>query len=340
MRAMAMTSARLAPGTDTSVRSLQRMLSELLPSAGSLGGAGAGPSLEVGSGPTELPRLISALVIEGRSLRARTVSAGEPAAFSGFLDGTQESRIVQYVEGLPLVHGRVGAVIRVRKNRRLATWRHEVSERLYAPRRLLSSAVNAALDALSIEVVDTTAGTDGTTPGEHPFAIRDAAIHKVQEDRERAEHRLAERWCNVVREPLFIDGGISANDRVATSGCAVGVVKSHRTLYAEGEGLQVIFSLGAGERTTVFRITSPKRTTVASWYLRLRDPVGHDPMWGLVRVEAQHPEAEPEGRIFERADSVSRSILAEAAPLALPDSRWDKMVYGIRDCEEFLRAVM
>jgi hypothetical protein len=27
-------------------------------------------------------------------------------------------------------------------------------------------------------------------------------------------------------------------------------------------------------------------------------------------------------------------------PLALPDSRWDKMVYGVRDCEEFLRAVM
>ena len=26
-------------------------------------------------------------------------------------------------------------------------------------------------------------------------------------------------------------------------------------------------------------------------------------------------------------------------PLALPDGRWDKMMYGIRDCEEFLRAV-
>jgi hypothetical protein len=35
---------------------------------------------------------------------------------------------------------------------------------------------------------------------------------------------------------------------------------------------------------------------------------------------------------------VSRWILAERAPLALPDARWDRMVYGIRDCEEFLRA--
>jgi len=36
---------------------------------------------------------------------------------------------------------------------------------------------------------------------------------------------------------------------------------------------------------------------------------------------------------------VSRWILGEAAPLALPDARWDKMVYGVRDCEEFLRAI-
>ena len=78
---------------------------------------------------------------------------------------------------------------------------------------------------------------------------------------------------------------------------------------------------------------------VASWYLRLRDPVGHDPMWGLVRVEIAHPETQELHAIGDRADEVSRWILAEASPLALPDARWDKMVYGIRDCEEFLRAV-
>jgi hypothetical protein len=89
----------------------------------------------------------------------------------------------------------------------------------------------------------------------------------------------------------------------------------------------------------VFRITSRKRTTVASWYLRLRDPAGHDPMWGLVRVEVAHPAPDAADRIGERADEVSRWILAEVAPLALPDARWDKMVYGVRDCEEFLRAI-
>jgi hypothetical protein len=60
-----------------------------------------------------------------------------------------------------------------------------------------------------------------------------------------------------------------------------------------------------------------------------------------VRVEAADPEtfAESLEQLTARADQLSRWILAEAAPVALPDGRWDKMAYGIRDCEEFLRAV-
>ena len=43
--------------------------------------------------------------------------------------------------------------------------------------------------------------------------------------------------------------------------------------------------------------------------------------------------------IIARADEISRWIVAEGSPLALPDGRWDKMAYGIRDTEEFLRAI-
>jgi hypothetical protein len=169
--------------------------------------------------------------------------------------------------------------------------------------------------------------------------LRDAAVHRVQGHREELERRLAERWCSLERDPLFIDGGISGSEAVAVSACTVGVVKSHRTLYAEGDALALVLHLGHRERSSVFRITSPKRTTVASWYLRLRDPAGQDPMWGLVRVEVAYPAPALMDRIGDRADEVSRWILAEASPLSLPDARWDKMVYGIRDCEEFLRAV-
>jgi hypothetical protein len=161
----------------------------------------------------------------------------------------------------------------------------------------------------------------------------------VQKDREQLEQGLAERWCSLERGMLFIDGGISGSERVAVAACTVGVVKSHRTLYAEGEELQRILELRRAERSSVFRITSPKRIPVASWYLRLRDPAGHDPLWGLVRVEIAQPSA-GDAALRDRADEVSRWVLAETAPLALPDPRWDKMVYGVHDCEEFLRAIV
>jgi hypothetical protein len=112
------------------------------------------------------------------------------------------------------------------------------------------------------------------------------------------------------------------------------VVKSHRQLYATAAVIELILGLGCGERTPVVRIAPRNRTPVHSWYLRLRDPVAHDALWGIVRVEvAESDDA------AGRADEVSRWVLAERAPLALPDSRWDRMAYPVRECEEFLRAI-
>jgi len=38
------------------------------------------------------------------------------------------------------------------------------------------------------------------------------------------------------------------------------------------------------------------------------------------------------------ADRISRWLLAERAPISAPDPRWDRMLYGIRSVEEFLKA--
>jgi hypothetical protein len=320
-----------------SVRTLQRELSVLLPDARSAsGGDGA---LELIAPGGDAPRLISATVLEGSVLRAHRVLERPVIAFRGFLDGTQRSRVVSHLGVAPLILGDVAAVVRDRHHRRMRTWRAPLLEqRVYAPRAVLGEETWATLlRHFGGTLVDTTDG-EASVVG-HPFALRDAAFHRVQAHREALEQRLAERWCGEENDPLFIDGGISGSEAVARSGCAVGVVKSHRTLYAEGDALSVVLGLRHGERSSVFRITSAKRTTVASWYLRLRDHSDHDPMWGLVRVEVRMPDVAAAGGIRERANEVSRWILAEASPLALPDSRWDKMVYGIRDCEEYLRAV-
>jgi hypothetical protein len=331
-----------AAAVDASFRGIARFLAQALPGADIIDPEQ--PSFEVITPPSEPARTISAEVIEGRELRVHRVFDPPMPGIAAFLDGTQSSRAVHYLsDGAPIVHGTAAAVIRERRNKRLFTWRHLVVRRLYLARERVPASLWRQLAEHGIELRDTSErAVDGSPEPEstHPLALREAAIHLLQKDRERAEQSLALEWCARENRPILIDGGISAAEPVARAGCAVGVVKSHRTLYADGDALGRVFALRRGERSSVFRVTSPKRATVASWYLRLHDRHGHDPMWGLVRVEIAAPGRTSHDEIGDRADEVSRWILAEATPVALPDARWDKMVYGIRDCEEFLRAVV
>jgi hypothetical protein len=325
----------MAPADQARFHVVQRRLAELLPGMAPLSGASP---LELSSQfAQEKPRLDPPELLEGTKLSARRVPGDPVARFAAFLDGTQASRVLQYIGGVPLVHGTVAAVVRARDDRRMRTWREPlVSRGLYVPRSLIPSGTQAALADAGIEVFDTAANRD--LDSIHPFAIQEAALQSVQRHRSALEKELAEAWIAAGEGELFVDGGISESAAVATSPLAVGVVKSHQQLYVHGDDLPVVLGLRHAERSSVTVVTPRTRTRVASWYLRLRDSGGRDPLWGLVRVEM----AVPAGRtadVTRRADEVSRWVLAEALPIALPDGRWDKMVYGIRDCEEFLRAI-
>ncbi|MFL5502072.1 MAG: hypothetical protein ACJ79Q_12620 [Gemmatimonadaceae bacterium] len=327
-------------GPDTASRAVLRLLRQWLPEMSVIDGAS---SLEQTS-PGDPPILRSAQLVEGSAMRAIRIaglSRDTTSDFGAFLDGTQRVRVIGHHFGLPIVLGTVSAAIRVRVNRRLTTWGHQpprVDRKIYAPLRYIPSLANISpgeAGEANWQIVDTsTADKNGEYPSQHPVALFERATRAVDRDREALEDELAEAWCARGEAPLFVDGGISRSARVSASSCAIGVIKSHRTLYVEGDALRTVMGLKRGERSSIFRVSPRSRNSVLSWYLRLRDADGHDPMWGLVRVEAAESE-----RAAERADEVSRWVIAETSPLALPDGRWDKMSYGIRDCEEFLRAI-
>ncbi len=275
---------------------------------------------------------VSASVLEGTTVRAHRILGPLEAGFAAFLDGTQESRVVAYDRGVPLVLGTVAAIVRERRNRRLATWAYEPERALYIPRQHVTPGLWD--ESGPLRLVDTCGeSSGGPAASAHPVALAERAYSVVRQRRDALETKLAERWCSLAPGPLFVDGSISGSPRVGTATCVAGIVKSHRVLYVEEDAMHVVFGLRRGERSSMLRIT-PKWATVATWYLRIRDTAGRDPLWGLVRVEIAASHASS-----EKADEISRWILAEAAPLSLPDSRWDTMVYGIRDCEETLRAV-
>jgi hypothetical protein len=289
-------------------------------------------------GVQDAPSLRDVEVLDAGGMRAHDVAGhAVPSRFAAFLDGAQWS-LALWAGGIPVVHGTVAAVIRKRDERRMSTWRRPIVRRaLYAPLALLSPEWRAAVDGLDLDVVDTLATR--TPESAHPFELQEIAYQAVLGARETIERALAEEWCDENDRELFMDGGIAGSTRVAGSPNVVGVVKSHQRLYASPAHLSLLMQLAQGQRSSVVRAAESKRAPVASWYLRLRDATGHDPFWGLVRVEVALGDRGDVDALDRRADDVSRWILAEALPLAVPDARWDKMVYGIRDCEEFLRAI-
>ena len=348
---------------DASSRAAIRLLKEWLPGASTVEGT---IDLDLSS-RAEQPQLRSAEIVEGNTLTAikmPDVSSEMVSGFGAFLDGAQRVRVIGRDAGVPLVLGTTSAAIRVRVDRRLVTWGRQapiIKQKLYLPLRYLPSVAEALrgdggrkyagnyltekaasylLEASSLqlqqfEVVDTAiADENGNFPSEHPAVLLERAIRAVDRQRDALEDSLAEAWCASEQAPIFVDGGISRSGRVATSSNAIGVIKSHFTLYVEGEALKTVVGLARGERSSVFKVAPRSRSAVLSWYLRLRDPVGHDVFWGLVRIEMAECD-----NYTDRADEISRWVLAETAPLALPDGRWDKMSYGIRDAEEFLRAI-
>jgi hypothetical protein len=306
--------------------------------------AGAGISLASGQPPLEVlargdepPRLEAAEPLEAPRVGVRAVGGAAAPGFVAFLDGVQRSSVIAHAGAVPIVHGAVAAVVRVRRERRLRTWRRpRVDERLYAPLASLPAGTATLLRERG-HAIDTFA--DDALPGalRHPQECTARALTAVQRAREDAERTLLEEWLASGEGPVMVDGGISGCAAAARGEghAAVGVVKSHRTLYVADDALPLVLGLREGERTTAFGIASPRRHPVASWYLRLRASDGRSPLFGLVRVEVARGDD-----IQERADAVSRWILAERTPVALPDPRWDVMTYGVRDCEQYLGAIL
>ena len=288
----------------------------------------------------EPPVLVEPKVIEGRVFRSIAVAdpggARGNSAFAAFLDGTQRIEIVSQQNGIPFVWGTVAAAVRLRVDRRLVAWPKvapRVRRRYYMPFRYVEQLAPELLN--DPRVVDTgEANSKGVIPSKHPAALMESAVRKVQQDRELLEREMAEAWCAREDGLLYVDGSITSSPVVSRSMNAVGVIKTHRHLYAGGDAFRVLVGMVRGERTSVFSVAPSSRNPVASWYLRVRSAAGRDALFGLVRVEAADC-----ADMTNRADEISRWILAEGAPLALPDGRWDKMTYGIRDTEEFLRAI-
>ena len=282
----------------------------------------------------------------------RALPARPQTGVDAFLDGVQRSRVVGYASGSPIVFATVAAAVRERHDKQLSTWREpRVRHLLLSDREAIGAAAWRALEDTGVALIDL-AEAAGTFA--HPLAARARALECVSEERETLERRLAAEWCRDESRWLWIDGGISGNLAVDDASTAFGVVKSHTTLYGDAAALRTVLALRVGERGPLFMVQHRARRGVASWYMRVHDAPDGDPLHGLVRVEvappprvfgsAPSPDAPPDpavvAQLAARADQLSEWILADRAPIALPDPRWPALSYGVYACEQFLKALI
>ena len=277
-------------------------------------------------------------VVEGTTLQPISVSVAAGSEFTDFLDGIQRAEVKLYHQTVPIVYAYAAATIRRRLDRQMRTLRTDGAdwlierEALFYPSCFVNADQLGDVGAASNQLIDTTPHGSEPLALFPPLLYARAAQH-VNRWRESIERELAVRWCGAVSDGwLLVDGSMTLSPELAACPRAIGLIKSHRTRFFDGAEARTVLDLKVGERTSVFEPRTRNLTPVRSFYLRLRPHDRRDIFWGLVRVEMarSHETA--------MADVLSSWLLAETAPISLPDPRWDRLLYPIRDCEQFLRA--
>lgn len=269
---------------------------------------------------------LRAKIVEDSALVQRDVPSRSGSGLRYFLDGAQRQRTVAYRKGevsAPIVYGFVGAIILERQGREAGPCDgyFDYDEALYAPLEL------TPLDEMrsaGIDVRDT--GATAAAWGD----LARCAQTAISNQRERLERALAHRWLERGHDGwLAIDGALREQVQFQADSCVIGIAKSHRAQFFEGADQAKVFGLKRGQRTSVFSVGG----AVFTWYLRLHEPADASPLYGLIRVEAPRYE---DGL----ADEISAWLLNETRPTSHPDARFDRMLYPIRLCEEWIRSRM
>jgi hypothetical protein len=292
-----------------------------VPSA-SVGRTGADDGAEPGEG---------ADLIEGDALQVHPIAPAAPPP-ACFLDGIEQWKVVGYDGVLPVVRAYVAAAVRRRgPDRRLRTVFEAARDFAIAPLAGMAAARRRALLDHCPDVVEIT-----IEEGTQPARMLELARRAVDTARQALERDLAERCLAGLGEHewLVVDGLLSVSGRLAGHPRALGVIKSHGAQFFTGGDLERALTVPAAHRTSVFRARGGHaRNAVYSWYLRLWPWEGNDLLYGLLRIEARADAA-----TIAAATATSGWLLAERAPLATPDVRWDRLLYPMHDVETYLRS--
>jgi hypothetical protein len=281
-------------------------------------------------------RIVEGTVLQTKEVIIKTKNSG----FAYFLDGIERKRLLFNYNFIPVTYGYVAAVIMKRTDKKMhSIGLEDFSEKLYLPyKEAIDSPDNYfdIEDFINYKIIPCNTGKKDEETGiypQYPKEFEQKAHSDIQETRGKIERGLAIQWLNNGFDDgwLFVDGRLeNKNNELKTSPCIVGVIKSHHVYYFNPQDQNKIFNLKKGERSSVFQ---PEKENIFSWYLRLYDSNTGGVDFGIIRIEIPADET-----LLNQVDEISSWILLERNPVAFPASRWDRMIYPIKYCEDYLKS--
>jgi len=266
----------------------------------------------------------------------------EISGFSYFLDGTEKKKIIFYYRSIPIIYGCVGAAILKRTDKKLhSTGMEKFSENFYLPLKTSSDSPEHYFEHNEIKELGKNfinLGEEDKT-GKYPVLPAEfiqAAHAKIQTQRGDIEKQLAQEWLDSKHKDgwLFVDGRIEG--KLSGENLA-GIIKSHQACYFDNyEDQYKIYTMEKGQRSSVFQPENEngKKENIYTWYLRLHyDKRSGVNDFGIIRVEIPAKK-----ELISKVDEISSWILLETKPVGFPASRWDRMIYPIKYCEDYLKS--
>jgi hypothetical protein len=267
-----------------------------------------------------------------QSARAIDVGAAvecpEPVAF---LDGVQRHQVVAYGRRFPfpLVAGVVARAVRERKGGRLETVTSEVRHLLIGRREVLEEAAGCGTRS-------TTASCSTKRSRSIPSRRWTGQVAAIDDARSRLEVAVGEGFRARSNAWLIVDGSLAESRAFREGRPDARGLEESRHAPLRRAGPRDLPSTGAGpSHLGVPAIVAPVCAGVCLGDSGSGPGKGVTCCFGLVRVESA-PTRTP----LDRADEFSRWILAERAPVSAPDARWDRLLYGIHNVEDFLAAIV
>jgi hypothetical protein len=240
---------------------------------------------------------------------------------------------------IPVHYGLTGAIILKRTDKRFGAWHQPKLENfVLLPFEFSDAAVRAQFEGIpGLRILD----SGGTRP--EYTQLRIDAVRKAHALTQQLRGELLHEWRTLEgadNTQVLVASGIDVD--TPNSALTPNFVALSEQVYVPWQNSQVLerqLQIGEHERGQVLKATKVEGDpmTKYTWFIRLRLSAKADPEFGLLRCTII---AKDDADAIERANRFSTCVMAERLPVTFPAEGWDKLIFPVKLCRDYLESLI